>query len=356
MKILHSADWHLDSPIYGRSQEQSDLLKEELLQLPHKITAAAKAESCDLMLLSGDLFDGPYSPESLQALKTALKEAGIPVFISPGNHDFVGNASPWLTEVWPENVHIFTSRSVESFAIPELDCRVYGAAFTAMEDSGLLEDFHTQGTEKWHLGVFHGDPTMAGSPYGPITAEQVRASGLTYLALGHIHKGGSFRAGNTLCAWCGCPMGRGFDELNEKGVNIVTLEADCHISFLPLDTIRFYDWELEAGADAAAALCARLPGAGSRDFYRITFTGESEPIDCDGLLTRFSQFPNLQLRDRTVPPMDLWASVGSDTLEGAYFGMLRQAMEGADPETCRKIALAARISRQLLDGREVKLP
>ena len=100
MKILHSADWHLDSPIYGRSQEQSDLLKEELLQLPHKITAAAKAESCDLMLLSGDLFDGPYSPESLQALKTALKEAGIPVFISPGNHDFVGNASPWLTEVW----------------------------------------------------------------------------------------------------------------------------------------------------------------------------------------------------------------------------------------------------------------
>ena len=141
-----------------------------------------------------------------------------------------------------------------------------------------------------------------------------------------------------------------------KGVNIVTLEDSCQLRFLPLDTPRFYDWELEVGADAAAALCARLPGAGSRDFYRITFTGESEPIDCDNLLTRFSQFPNLQLRDRTVPPMDLWASVGSDTLEGAYFGMLRQAMEGADPETCRKIALAARISRQLLDGREVKLP
>ena len=57
-----------------------------------------------------------------------------------------------------------------------------------------------------------------------------------------------------------------------------------------------------------------------------------------------------------MPPIDLWASAGSDTLEGTYFEMLKQAMEGADPDTCRKIALAARISRQLLDGREVKLP
>ena len=356
MKLLHSADWHLDSPFYGRTQDQCDLLREALLLLPHKIVATAKKEGCDLMLLSGDLFDGPYTQEGLQALKTALKEAEIPVFISPGNHDFVSAATPWLTEVWPENVHIFTSRTVESVAIPALDCRVYGAAFTAVEDTGLLEDFHLEGTEKWHLGVFHGDPTMVGSPYGPITAEQVNASGLSYLALGHIHKGGSFRSGSTLCAWSGCPMGRGFDELDIKGVNNVTLEEDCTLSFLPLDTPRFYDWELEAGADAAATLSAHLPGAGNRDFYRITLTGESEPIDCDALQAQFSQFPNLQLRDRTVPPIDLWASAGADTLEGAYFGMLRQAMEGADPETCRKIALAARISRQLLDGREVKLP
>ena len=356
MKLLHSADWHLDSPIYGRTQEQSNLLREALLRLPHKVTAAAKAENCDLMLLSGDLFDGPYTPESLPAVKTALKEAQIPVFISPGNHDFVGAASPWLTETWPENVHIFTSRSVESKIIPELSCRVYGAAFTAMEDSGLLEDFHICGNEKFHLGVFHGDPTIAGSPYGAITAEQVRASGLTYLALGHIHKGGSFRAGDTLCAWPGCPMGRGFDELDKKGVNIVTLEDSCSVRFLPLDTPRFYDWELDAGEDAASTIASHLPGAASQDFYRITLTGESEPIDCDALQAQFSKFPNLLLRDRTVPPIDLWASLGEDTLEGAYFGMLKQAMEGADEDTCRKIALAARISRQLLGGREVKLP
>ena len=57
-----------------------------------------------------------------------------------------------------------------------------------------------------------------------------------------------------------------------------------------------------------------------------------------------------------MPPVDLWANAGEDTLEGIYFNLLRQAMEGQDEETCRKIALAARISRQLLLGQEVKLP
>ena len=83
MKLLHSADWHLDSPIYGRTQDQTDLLRGALLQLPHKVVTVARETHCDLMLLSGDLFDGAYTPESLEAVKTALKEAEIPVFISP---------------------------------------------------------------------------------------------------------------------------------------------------------------------------------------------------------------------------------------------------------------------------------
>ena len=87
-----------------------------------------------------------------------------------------------------------------------------GAAFLGAESPSLLEGFHATGGEAWQLGLFHGDPTQAASPYNPVTAAQIRGSGLNYLALGHIHKGGSFRAGDTLCAWPGCPMGHGFDE------------------------------------------------------------------------------------------------------------------------------------------------
>ena len=61
MKILHSADWHLDAPLVGRTPEQSALLRQHMLALPDKIAAICRRERCDLMLLCGDLFDGPYT-------------------------------------------------------------------------------------------------------------------------------------------------------------------------------------------------------------------------------------------------------------------------------------------------------
>ncbi len=356
IKILHSADWHLDSPIQGRSEEQAALLRSALLALPARIAAVCRAEHCDMMLLAGDLFDGPYTAESFQALRNALEDAAVPVFIAPGNHDFIGPDSPWRNEAWPENVHIFMGEHIEAVELPQLSCRVYGAGFTGTDCEGLLEGFHAE-AGGYAIGILHGDPTQVTSPYCPITEQQVRLSGLDYLALGHIHKGGSFRAGKTLCAWPGCPMGRGYDEQGEKGVSIVTVDEDgATARFIPLDTPRFYDWEVSATDDPATALSRVLPPVGNGDFYRITLTGESEPLDLDALAAAFSRFPNLLLRDRTVPPLDLWASAGEDTLEGVYFRMLQEAMEGQDEETCDWIRLAATISKQILEGREVTLP
>lgn len=356
IKILHSADWHLDSPITGRSEAQTALLRAALLTVPGKITAICKAEQCDLMLLSGDLFDGSYTADSLQAVKNALEEAAVPVFIAPGNHDFLDSNSPWQKERWPDNVHIFTQNQMTAISLPGLACRIYGAAFTGPDCEPLLENFQAD-TDLPAIGILHGDPTQRQSPYCPITQQQVQQSGLTYLALGHIHKGGSFRSGSTLCVWPGCPMGRGFDELEEKGVQIVTIEDnEASARFIPLDVPRFYDWEIPAGEDAAAALDTLLPPVGNDHFYRITIIGESEPLDMDGLYRQFSRFTNLELRDRTRPPIDLWATAGEDSLEGVYFRMLQQQLEAADEETKKQILLAAKLSRQILENREVKLP
>ena len=46
----------------------------------------------------------------------------------------------------------------------------------------------------------------------------------------------------------------------------------------------------------------------------------------------------------------------ADTLEGVYFRLLKDAFENADEETGEIIELAARLSRQILDGQEVVLP
>jgi DNA repair exonuclease SbcCD nuclease subunit len=302
-----------------------------------------------MMLLSGDLFDGPYDAESISALKSALEEAAVPVFISPGNHDFVAVSSPWLTQSWPKNVHIFTEPAIGWVDVPSLGCRVYGAGFTSMDCSSLLEGFRAEpGIPSF--GVFHGDPTQVNSPYNPVSKGQVAKSGLRYLALGHVHKDDGFWAGDTLCAWPGCPMGRGWDEGGEKGVLIVSLDKEIQVRFAPLDGPKFFDLTLE-GTDPAAV----LPAVANEDFYRVTLTGEAESVDLDALQAEFAAFPNLILRDQTVRPLDIWAGAGEDSFEGAYFGMLRDALENAE-EDKDTILLAAKLSRQLLEGQEVKLP
>ncbi|MBQ2927785.1 MAG: DNA repair exonuclease [Oscillospiraceae bacterium] len=352
LKLLHSADWHLDSAFSGFSDEQRAALKGQQRKLPEKIADLCRREQCDLMLLAGDLFDGIPSRETVARLKTVLRECGVPVLIAPGNHDFCGPGSPWLEESWPENVHVFTGK-MESVVFPELDCRVYGAGFQGMDCPGLLESFRAEGKERYCLAVLHGDPMQKNSPYNPITAAQVRDSALDYLALGHIHKAGAFRAGNTLCAWPGCPMGRGWDETGEKGVCIVTLAEEVQIQTVKLDVPTFYEMEVEVSGDGEAALEAVLPAQGGGDYYRVTLIGWSD-VDTAALKQKLRAFPNLELRDHTRPPVDLWEGIGEDTLEGIFFGMLRQAMD-AQPELRERIRLAAEISRKLLSGSEVEL-
>ena len=352
LKILHAADLHLDSLFAGFSEAQRQLLRQQQKSLPGKIADLCRREGCDLMLLAGDIFDGQPSRDSIDILKEALARCGVPVFISPGNHDFCASGGPWLAETWPENVHVFTG-ALESAVLEDLSCRVYGAGFRSMDCPPLLEGFHAEGEEQYKIAVLHGDPTQRESPYNPVTAGQVKASGLTYLALGHIHKAGAFRAGNTLCVWPGCPMGRGWDETGDKGVCVVTLEDEAKVQAVSLDTIRFYDLEADVGADAVAALESLLPPQGSPDFYRIALTGNAD-VDIKSVYKEFPDFPNLFLLDKTEPPMDLWENTDADTLEGMYFQLLHRRME-EEPENARQIQLAAEISRKLLSGREVTL-
>ena len=292
IKILDSADWHLDSPLQGRLPQQAELLRRELLQIPDRVAALCREENCDLMLLAGDLFDGPYSQQTYRAVYDALQSVNVPVFIAPGNHDYICPDSPYEKELWPENVHIFKKQQIEWVDLPALGLRVYGAGFQSMDCPGLLEGFQAEG---FAVGLFHGDPTQVNSPYNPITKTQTAQSGLAYLALGHVHKGDGLRAGDTLCAWPGCPMGRGYDEQGEKGVLIVTLEDTVQTRFVPLEGPRFFD----VSVDFAAGIGSVLPAVANHDFYRVTLTGEAEKVDLEALRAQFLAFPNLVLRDQT---------------------------------------------------------
>ena len=84
--------------------------------------------------------------QTLGRLRLALARMGCPVFIAPGNHDPAVKNSPYVTEDWPDNVHIFLRPELEAVEVPELGCVVYGAAFTGPDRTdAVLEGFPQAG-------------------------------------------------------------------------------------------------------------------------------------------------------------------------------------------------------------------
>lgn len=352
LKILHTADLHLDSPFAAFPEAARERLRAAQLRLPELLVSACRREGADILLLAGDVFDGPYRKSTARALADALEDCAVPVFLAPGNHDFYASGAPWQQELWPENVHIFTGY-MSYVDLEALDCRVYGAGYTSMDCPGLLEGFRAERVFAHTLAVLHGDPLNAKSPYCPVTARQVENSGLDYLALGHIHKGGSLTAGGTLCAWPGCPMGRGWDETGRKGLLLAELGDKATLRTLALPLPAFWEETVSIEPGAAQALSAVLPAAAAEDFYRVTLTGRGE-VALDALKEQFSYLPGLELRDRTLPRLDPWEKAGQDSFRGLYFTLLKEKL--SNPELADAAQLAAELSQKILDGEEVALP
>ncbi len=351
IKFLHAADLHLDSPFSGLPPEKAAARRGEQRALLDALVELCNDERCDLLLLAGDLFDAASARrESVEALARSLRACRARVFIAPGNHDFDAPGSPYRG-VWPEGVHIFHKQSPEPVVLEDLNAVVWGAAFTAPSAPPLLEGFHAAEPGRLNLMVLHGDAENAASSYNPVSRDQIAASGLDYLALGHAHAAsGPRRAGKTVYAWPGCAMGRGYDELGEKGVYLGTLsESACELTFRPLPGRRYELLRVEAGDDPLAAILAALPPRTEDDSYRICLTGPAEPPDLRALAEALApRFFSLSLRDETRPRRDLWAEAGDDTLAGLFLKKLQEKRAG-DPAL---YDLAASLGVAALEGRE----
>ena len=361
VKIVHAADFHLDSAFGARMPEQAKLRRREGRELLERLANYVNQNDVDIVLLAGDLFDGETTyRETVEALRAALASMSARVFIAPGNHDYYSAKSLYATLPWPENVHVFKTRKIERVELPKLRCAVYGAAFTsAAQETSLLDGFAAPDDGLTHLMVLHGDLNAGEARYCPLTKEQITASKLDYLALGHTHLHDGFhRFGNTVCAYAGCVEGRGFDELGEKGFLSGTAEGNkIDIKFIPFAKRRYEILTVDVTDKAPAdALSAALPESTARDLYRVIFTGETDErgVDVKKIEERFAaDFFHLELRDKTHIREDIWARSEEDSLRGLFLRNLRQKFDVADETEKEKIERAVRFGLAALDGRDL---
>lgn len=359
IRILHAADLHLDSPFEGLPAAKAAQRRQEQRELLKKMANTAEAEQVQLVLLSGDLLDSDSAyTETAEELVRALGSMSVPVIISPGNHDFYSRRSPYARLTFPKNVYIFTENRIQCVELAQLGVRVWGAAFTDKYSPALLSGFSAEKKNGvLDLMCIHGE-VGKGTQYNPITTQDIAASNMDYIALGHIHQAsGLNKAGNTYYAWPGCPEGRGFDECGEKFVYIVDVsDTGCNIKPMSLAERRYEIMPVELGDKAPlTAVQEALSGDTQRDIYRIILRGETdEAPDINALRQVLEErFYSLQLRDETVLRHDIWERSGEDSLRGQFLQRLRSAYDKAKDETEREIIVqAARWGLTALDKRE----
>lgn len=343
MRIIHAADFHLDSPFDGLSPEQAVQRRAEQRQLLERLSELARSTRAEAVLLAGDLLDGDrVYYETVEALSRTLGQIDAPVFIAPGNHDYYTSRSPYAVNPWPENVHIFRSGQIEAVELPGGNAVVYGAAFTADgRGESLLRGFSAPQDGKLHLMVLHADvDARQGSRYCPVSSADIAASGLDYLALGHIHTcTGVQRAGNVPWAYSGCPEGRGFDETGVKGVLCGEVEPGgrADLNFVPLCQRQYRMVELPVTQqdDADSIVTQVLAHAAPNDLVRFVLTGQSggTAIDLAALEARCAgAFYRVSFRDRTQVCRDLWSRMEEENLTGLFLRCMQKRLNAAQSE------------------------
>jgi len=358
IKILHAADLHLDSLYAALPEEKAIERRAEQRALLHKLATLANNEQVDAVLLSGDLLDSDRSYyETGEALARAFGEIKAPIFIAPGNHDYYHKFSPWAALKLPAHVHVFTAPTPEAVDLPNERAVVWGAAFTGNQSRGLLEDFPAVDRSKINLMALHGQ-VGAGELYNPITAEQIAATGLHYLALGHEHSySGLKQAGDTYYAYPGCPEGRGFDETGPRGIILAEIGLrTVRERFVPISGRQYHavTVDLSEQGDATTAIMAALPADTERDIYRIALTGTFDGrLDINGLARKLEdRFFHLLLRDETRIRQNIWASAEEDSLRGLFLRKMRQRYEAGNEAERETITWAIRFALAAMDSGE----
>lgn len=352
-KILHCADLHLDSAFHGLPPTQAKERRQAQRELTAGIVELANLNGCDLVLLPGDLFDGHrVFPETLDFVTKAFATCNCPIVIAPGNHDYMTPKSPYALPIWSDNVYIFTENSIKSFDFPEINTIVWGAAFTAATAPALLHSAPVIDPSRINIGVLHGDFQGKNSVYNPISREEIEHSGLDYLALGHVHKASiPEKIGGTWLAYSGCAMGRGFDELGEKGAYLGDISKDsCQLQFFPFNGIIYDIMRINLDNNKDLILKSLENSDFKNRIVRLILEGTSGDLDLQSLAqTLAPNFHALTIRDCTRPAKDIWAEAGENSLKGLFLQELQQFLAENPQDT----ELAAQFGLAIMEGQEV---
>lgn len=371
IRILHTADIHFDTPFSGMTPNEALKSKEELKEVFEKIIQMTNERKIDILLIAGDVFDNlSVNKSTLYFIKSCLEKINhVKVFISPGNHDPFNDRSFYSMIEWPDNTHIFTKK-VEGIILEELDTVVWGVGFDKPHiNNSLLKDI--QRIEGYNnVMVLHGEITTTkdSNDYNPITEEDIATSEMDYIALGHRHKfSGIKKIKNTYYSYSGCPQGRGFDELDDKGVVFIELkEKFLESEFIRTSIRNYYEKQINIDGcfgnnEVKNKIISEIPKEDrENNFYKIILTGEiSEEFTLNEEFLQqllSGEFYFVKIIDKTEIKLDMNELMKGYSIKSIFAKKMYEKLQmAADEDERQRIILALKIGIQSLSGEELKI-
>lgn len=343
MKILHTSDIHIDSPLTAKLP--TDKVRERRAELRsgfRRLISEAKAHSAEAVVIAGDLFDEKkISPRTLRGALDAISETSeISFYYLPGNHE--ESALVESGAELPENLKIFGSE----WTYFELDDVCFAGRCETEEN--MFEKLSLPEGKK-SIVVLHGELREGKSASGVIGMRDAAERGIDYLALGHYHSFSETKIDERCSAvYSGTPEGRGFDETGEKGFVILDTEGkDVTFRFVPFAKRRLHIAELDiTGATSTAEIEKRaetiLGFVPSSDLVRLELIGGYPPElwrDTDGLLRRFSgRFYYFEAKDSSRPIINPDSYKNDKSLKGEFIRTVMADESLSDEEKARIIS------------------
>ncbi len=358
MKLLLFADLHLDAPFAWASPETARGRRRNRRETLSRIIALAEAEGVDAILSAGDLFEHDrVSPDTLAFLRAAFAGTDIPVFLAPGNHDWLSARSPYELVEWSPNVHVFTDERLAPVTLAD-GLTLWGAAHRAPANTdGFFAGFRPDRGGQ-HLALAHAsERSLLGwqeagkQPHAPFDAREIAEAGIAHAFLGHYH----LPRDADRHTYPGNPDPLEFGEEGERGAVLVTMQRDGSVirerRVVAVSRVHDITVSLEGSAhedevrDAVAGALAGLEGC-----VRVTLEGEVGPdarIDARDLARLGEHLDGLVVRvGQLGMAYDLGAIHAEQTVRGQFVRDAADAIE--DHDLRRRVVLTG---LRALEGR-----
>lgn len=392
LRVLHTADVHLGARHADLGDAASAQRERQFAAFKAAVDLAIE-ERVDLVLVAGDLFDSNTQPrrsvERVAAELERLATSRIRTVIIPGTHDCYDRSSIYraydvkaLAGSTPDDdlVTVMTP-DAPSLDLPALDARVHAVVFPQKRaPHSPLRDLTVRTAAEpnatWHIGMVHGAlaiPDRTDRDEVVVTKEEIAATGLDYLALGHWHSAQKGKAGATTYAYSGAPEPVAVDQDGAGSVALVTLEEvaggrQVTVEERRVGRTRFERLDIDAARlNGQPDLIAKLSAKADPDLVlEVRLTGvrpdelDLSPVEIEDQLK--GSFLRVRVRDASMPALSEGALPPPDTIAGAFIRDVeaRIAELEADPSDATTTEAAElrdvlRLGRLLLAGHEVSL-